>query len=127
MEISRAYNPTFLSLTNLVRARYSSGKIAVPVQRSQLVYSHLKHVCGVPAVRHDAGYPLTLLRRLDNLIDNLIGVKGQRPHGRDVSGLSEQEISSLVHRYEADLHTAATGASQAFNVQVQGVLLDTFA
>ena len=127
MEIRSVYNPTSLSLTNLVRARYSGGKIAVPVRRSHLLYSRLKHVSGVPAVQQDSGYSITLLRRLDNLIDNLIGVKGNRPYARDVSGLSEKDISGLIQRYEVDLHAALTKAPRAMTMGVQGVLVDTFA
>lgn len=127
MEIHKTYNPASLSLTNLVRARYSDGKIAVPVRSSHLVYSHLKHVSGVPAVHRDSGYSITLLRRLDNLIENLVGVKGNRPYVRDVSGLTEGDINGLIGRYEADLHSAVTRAPAARSIQVQGVLLDTLA
>ena len=126
MEISKAYNPSSLSLTNLVRARYSSsGRIAVPVKRSHLIYSRLKHVSGVPAVSRQNGYSITLLRRLDNLIDSLIGMGKARAFTRDVTGLSEGELSSMVQRYEADLHAATVKSPSVHQGAVLRVQLNT--
>lgn len=127
MEIHKAYNPASLNITNIVRARYNDGRIAVPVRRSHLLYSNLKHISGVPAVGGSSGYSITLLRRLDNLIDSLVDVKSARPYVRDVSGLSEGDLASMVRRYEADLHNTITRAPAGISARAQGVLLDVFA
>lgn len=49
----------------------SNGKIALPVEPSSLVYSHLKHVSGVPAPEGSQGVNISKLNILDVLIDQV--------------------------------------------------------
>ena len=111
MEIQAATAARGIPLTHLVKARFSTGKIALPVRKSQYLYSNLKHVTGIPAAgRENSGYSLMKLKALDNLIERLgqFGKKPETPQPEisQVDG-GTASITALIDQYAADLHQIA--------------------
>lgn len=114
----------------IVRAKYASGKIALPVKRSQYVYSNFEHVYGTPSVQDDRGYTVSKLRALDNLIKMLdrLGPKregmvtslGAKLEAR--SGGEGQTVDALISSYADSLHRAVTRHS---SVGYNGVGLES--
>jgi len=99
-------NPSFL-----MRARYSSGRIAFPVKANQALYAHFKHVTGIPT-SGDKGVSLSKLRTIDKVIDRLVSIKSS-------SGNSEQKarIDSMIASLEA---SKTTLDSEDFGTFLQG-------
>jgi hypothetical protein len=111
MDIQSAGAARGIPLTHLVKARFSPGKIALPVRKSQYLYSNLKHITGVPADRQAGGYSLIKLKALDNLIERL-GSFGRKPERPDsAAGESSANITALIEQYAADLHQIAADTS----------------
>ena len=112
MEIGTLSVNRNIPVTHIVKARYSPGKIALPVKNSQFLYSNFKHVSGIPAVYSQGeGYSLTKLRALDNLIERL-GELGKPmdnilPKGKAEPGL----ISKVINRLAGELHDVTTQAN----------------
>jgi hypothetical protein len=96
-----------IQVSHLVKARYASSKISLPVKKSQFLYSNFKHVTGIPAGTNGRGYSLTKLRALDNLIERL----GRLGKGSEAPSLKEkidsEALNQLIDQYAGDLHTAA--------------------
>ena len=53
----------------------AGGKVSLPVAPASLVYSHLKHVSGVPAPEGSEGVTISKLNMLDVLIDQMNQMK----------------------------------------------------
>ncbi|MCF7914111.1 MAG: hypothetical protein K9L66_02985 [Spirochaetaceae bacterium] len=96
--LSNSTQPT-INPSYLMRARYSSGRIAFPVKANQALYAHFKHVTGIPT-SGDKGVSLSKLRTIDKVIDRLISIKSS-------SGNSEQRarIDSMIASLEASKTT----------------------
>ena len=107
MEILSVSFPKQVSLSNIVKARYSSGRIALPVQRNQSMYAHFKHVNGFPAPEKDQGITLAKLRNLDQLIDRIKKLKSEQSSGNKRTGLSEFALDALIDKYSKELQAAA--------------------
>ena len=117
-----------IHLSNLIRAQYSPGRIALPT--SGAMYTRLKHVQGVPTHTPDGGYSVSKLRMIDTLVDRLIQLKGQSMESP--SPQSDAEAEAMLSRYAQELSTTlnnATPLSQSFRVGLvqPGMLLDLVA
>jgi hypothetical protein len=111
MDIQSAGSAQGIPLTHLVKARFSPGKIALPVRNSQYLYSNLKHITGIPAGRQAGGYSLIKLKALDNLIERL-GSFGRKPERPDyAAGGNSANITALIEQYASDLHQIAADTS----------------
>jgi len=83
----------------------ASGKVAVPVTPSQLLYSNFKNVAGTPSAGASA-YSLDKLKILDTLIERLRTVKNQPRIERESKGLTDERIDALIQQYGDQLHSA---------------------
>jgi hypothetical protein len=81
------------------------------VAPSAYIYSHFKHVSGVPAPEGVRGVNITKLKILDVLIEQLGRIKKQ---GAETPGalVSEDRIDALIEQYERQIR-AARAASTA--------------
>lgn len=120
-----------IPITNLLRAQFSPGRIALPVQ-NQAIYARFKHVQGVPSTAEGQGFSMARLRMLDNLIDRLTRLEGSR--GEWVQPDSGGEVEGLIEEYAARLHRAvetseASGYSLGYGSGANelGTLLDMVA
>lgn len=98
------YNTSIITTIPTYGAGWNSmptSKIAIPVSPSSYIYSHFKHVSGVPATEGQQGVPITKLKILDALIDQLSQMKKtpQRP-------VSEDRIDALLEQYKKEIAVA---------------------
>ena len=90
---------------------YQVSRLAFPVSPSSYIYSNFKHVSGIPAQNGEPGVPLTKLKILDVLIDQLSQIKrsaSQIPTGAQRASLSSdpKKIDALIEQYEKEIRTA---------------------
>jgi hypothetical protein len=58
-----------LSLVSAMSQSAHGGRMSVAVSPQSYIYSHFRHVSGVPAPDGQSGAPLTSLRVLDTMIE----------------------------------------------------------
>jgi hypothetical protein len=76
-------------------------KMSLPVAPVQYIYAQFEHVSGVPAPEGIHGVPITKLKILDSLIDQLHEMKEKR---NPVKGLfSDESIDTLIEKYEQQI------------------------
>jgi len=102
-------------LSNLIRAQYAPGRIALPVSGG--VYARLKHVQGVPAQTADGGFSISKLRMIDILVDHLVQLKGKA--GSTGTGSvsdastavgSSDDMDELIARYAQEVASTLRAA-----------------
>jgi hypothetical protein len=98
-------------IVNLLKAKISEGKVAVPVKQSLSIYANFKHVSGVPTTQKGHGFSLSKLRVLNTLIERLISLKGKSFKAKDTTTLSPDAVNSLIQKYTKELHTEIMKAS----------------
>ena len=83
-----------------------TGRMSVPVSPSSYIYSHFKHVSGVPAP-DGAGVNIDRLKILDTLIEQLSQMKKQPEISIKTRELNfsneEQNISALIEQYHEQI------------------------
>ena len=115
-------------LTNIIRAQYANGRIALPVNNG--LYTRLKHVEGVPARAADGGFPVSKLQMIDFLVDRLVQLK--REPVETVKPANEAHADRLISQYARELSTALRGAntggySYAAGIAEPGMVLNLVA
>ncbi|WP_020611334.1 hypothetical protein [Sediminispirochaeta bajacaliforniensis] len=115
MEISTYAGSPVVSVSKLLHARYSSGRVSMPVSRNQYLYARFKNVTGIPTESGVGGFPLAKLRSIDVLIERLKQIKGDKVQV-DVSGQdnseSEKRIDAMIDQLADRLHNAALASQQ---------------
>ena len=82
-------------------------RMSVPVSPSAYIYSHFKHVSGVPASEGERGVNINKLKIIDSLIEQLTRMKKEPEPLVDMSGQTEEKrINVLIERYHNQLRTA---------------------
>jgi hypothetical protein len=79
--------------------------MSLPVSPSSYIYSHFKHVSGVPAPEGTRGVAITKLKVLDVLIEQLGQIKKQPDFKLDTKPSNEQ-IDALIEKYEGQIKAA---------------------
>ena len=84
-----------------------SGRMSLPVSPGSYIYSHFKHVSGVPAPEGTRGVAITRLKVLDVLIEQLAQMK-KRPElgSAEAVSLSDEQIDALIEKYEGQIKSA---------------------
>jgi hypothetical protein len=92
------------------------GKMSLPVAPSAYIYSHFKHVSGVPASGDARGVSITKLKILDTLIEQLGRMKkqsapliGAQGEGAD-QGSADKRIDALIEQYQSQIRSAQAAA-----------------
>ena len=80
-----------IPMSSLLRARFGSGKVRIPVVPRQVMYAHFKYVDGIPSENGSAGFNLSKLHILDTMIDRLVQLKGNGFDTKAVLAGSEGE------------------------------------
>ena len=104
--VQSTFNPTVLSVD-----RIGAGKRSVPVRPTYSLYL-FKHVMGVPARSPEQQVPIHKLRVLDNLIDRLLKLRGEKG---EVLPVSRGNVDALVQQFEAELHAALAASKPLFS------------
>ena len=85
----------------------NNTKTSVPVAPSNYIYSHFKHVSGVPAPEGGRGVTINKLKILDVLIDQLIQIKNDpKPDFQYGDFVTDEQLNALIVQYEKQLQTA---------------------
>ena len=89
-------NISIPSINNVV---VQGGRMTLPVDSSALIYSHFRHVSGVPAPEGINGVSISKL----NLLDVLIGQLNQiRKNGTPISAASREAINAALNPAQLD-------------------------
>ncbi len=114
--VASVLQPNIFELSSLVARENPTGKLAMPVDTSVLLYSRYKHVRGAPPVGAGRGVPLYRLRALDNLIERLISLRSNRPIVRNIADLSREEVDGLIEEYRKSVHREVSSESKVLEI-----------
>ncbi len=122
MEIGNYSASPAVSVPKLVQARFSSGRVTMPVRSSQYLYARFKNVAGVPAPG-GGGFSISRLRSIDVLIDRLKQVK-QNPEMKD-----DRSVDAMIDQLSSKLHMEAVKADRSPYIAVpsgtfEGLMVD---
>ena len=82
------------------------GRMSLPVEPSSYVYSHFKHVSGVPASEGEGGVSINRLKIIDTLIEQIARMK-REPEPMFSFQEEEQEnemrINAMIDQYHNQL------------------------
>ncbi|MDR2899954.1 MAG: hypothetical protein LBV20_00340 [Treponema sp.] len=86
----------------------SSGRASFPVSPSNYIYSHFKHVSGIPAPDGMQGVSISKLKVLDVMIERLSKMKQQPDMMNTADGkeMSEKQIDALIETYKNEMKQA---------------------
>jgi len=97
MSIGIVPSNTFPSIYAITAAQ--GNKVAVPVSPSAYIYSHFKHVSGVPASEGENGVNITKLKIIDTLIDQISKMKKEPAPLVDMNEQDEEKrINTLLEK-----------------------------
>jgi hypothetical protein len=89
------------------------GRMSLPVAPALYIYSHFRHVSGVPAPEGTRGVAINKLKILDVLIEQLGRIKNRGTEELPgMESLSDERIDALIEQYEQQIR-ATQVASQA--------------
>ena len=74
------------------------SRVAVPVSPSAYIYSHFKHVSGVPAAEGESGVNISKLKIIDTLIEQLSKLKKEPDPLVDKVQDEEKRMNSLLEK-----------------------------
>jgi hypothetical protein len=91
--------------------------MALPVAPSAYIYSHFKHVSGVPAPEGTQGVTLNKLKILDVMIEQLSQIKNRpEPELASRESMSDDQINAFIDQYESQIRQAqAANAAMPYN------------
>jgi hypothetical protein len=88
--------------------------MSLPVSPSAYIYSHFKHVSGVPAPEGVQGVNISRLKILDTLIEQLSRMKQQpKPYFGPQDESAEKRIDALIDQYENQIRAAQAAQAAA--------------
>jgi hypothetical protein len=97
----------YLPVSQIYSARFSPGKLEVPVEANQVIYANFEHVVGVPSSQPGTGISIDRLMVLDTLISQLESSQKtmiERPEA--VKTMSTQGLDSLIEEFAKKLSAA---------------------
>jgi hypothetical protein len=97
--------PTFPTIGYAINAS-TSGKMSLPVAPSAYIYSHFRHVSGVPAPEGTRGVAISKLKILDVLIEQLARIKKKPDTALTADAPSDEQIDALIEHYESQIRAA---------------------
>jgi hypothetical protein len=94
--------------------RSLGGRMSLPVSPSMYIYSHFRHVSGVPAPEGAGGVSISKLKILDVLIERLSQIKKQgNMNPVETENISDERIDALIDQYEQQIRSYQAGAQAA--------------
>ena len=99
------YSYSYASMHN------ASGKVAIPVKPSMVIYSQLEHISGYADPKDSSGISLNKVYMLNTLIDKVSASKVETTAGKiDIKGLSEEQLDTMISDYQAKLQAQLSTA-----------------
>jgi hypothetical protein len=97
-----------------------NGRTSLPVAPAMYIYSHFRHVSGVPAPEGTHGVTISKLKILDSLIEQLGRMKNQGKIDLLSGGETEDRLDILISQYEQQLRQAqAMSAAMPYSTASQ--------
>jgi hypothetical protein len=84
--------------------------MSLPVAPANYIYSHFKHVSGVPAPEGVRGVTINKLKVLDVLIEQLNQIKKQ-PEMKSGLSPSDDRIDALIEQYRSQIRQAQVAST----------------
>ena len=110
MQVGNIPYHAFPSIGYAIRA--GGDKMSLPVAPSAYIYSHFKHVSGVPASEGVQGVSISKLKILDTLIEQLARMKKQpAPLIESQGEEANKRIDALIEQYQSQIRTAQAASS----------------
>ncbi len=94
-----------LTVPQIVKAQVGGARISLPVD-GNIIYTNLKHISGFGGLQNQPSYTLSQLRTLDNLIERLKVLQGDKFKPAPVDEDSSEDIAKMIETYKKELHTA---------------------
>ncbi|MCL2044160.1 MAG: hypothetical protein FWG89_08480 [Treponema sp.] len=105
-----------------------TGRASLPVSQSAYIYSHFKHVSGVPAPDGVEGVSINRLKILDTLIEQISKMKRDIEPLFDLQGQeNDYNINNLINQYHTqirDLQAANTNNPYATTAPLLGAVFN---
>ena len=80
------------------------GRASLPVSQSAYIYSHFKHVSGIPAPDGVEGVSISRLKILDTLIEQIAKMKKDADPSFEIQRQdNENNINNLINQYHAQI------------------------
>jgi hypothetical protein len=123
MSIGAISNTSIPSIGYAITASMG-GRTSLPVSKSMLIYSHFKHVSGVPAPEGTQGVNISKLKILDTLIEQLSRMKNQPAAQMNMDESDEKRINALIDQYQQQIRTAQAAPVYTPAAPVTGALFN---
>lgn len=103
----------------------SSGNLIVPVKPSAVIYSQLDHVHGTAASAGQNGVPVSRVRILNTLINQLVAMKKATPNEDELNNMSDEQKDALIEEYQTEIRNAVQASSQPNTYGLAGIMPET--
>jgi hypothetical protein len=100
------------SIGYAMSAGAQGGRMSLPVAPALYIYSHFRHVSGVPAPEGTRGITINKLKILDVLIEQLGKIKKQGAPSIRAETISDERVDALIEQYEQQIRS--TRAASVF-------------
>jgi len=102
MNIGTVPANTFPSIYAITAAQ--GDRMSVPVSPSAYIYSHFKHVSGVPATEGETGVNINKLKIIDTLIEQLSKLRKEPEPLVNLNGQDEEKrMNALIEKYHSQV------------------------
>ncbi|GHU82241.1 hypothetical protein FACS189468_6230 [Spirochaetia bacterium] len=92
------------------------GRMSLPVAPANYIYSHFKHVSGVPAPEGVRGVAINKLKVLDVLIEQLSQIKRRPEPAFNDTNPTDERVDAMIQQYENQIRQAqAASAAMPYN------------
>jgi hypothetical protein len=102
--------------------------MSLPVSPALYIYSHFRHVSGVPAPEGTRGIAISKLKILDVLIEQLGRIKQQgTTDSSNAKPVSDEQIDALIEQYEQQIRSAQAASLAATTMPQTGLVFNLVA
>ncbi len=103
-----------ISSLQIDRFATTGVRMSVPVRPSQTVFAQFSHISGTPAGSGQNTVPISKVRLLNSLIDNLQKMKKDNSYNKLATEPSPSRADALIKQYANELHQAVKATPQPF-------------
>lgn len=111
---------------NQLAAPMQNSRIGLPVASKSVLYSYYKHVHGYSSNDINRTVPISKIRILNNLIENLSKMKGDSAMKNPITSaekMSSEAVGQMIDTYAKELHRVVTAAQTGFNTSETGLVV----
>lgn len=105
MEAISAITNSSVPFSNIIRASYSGNPVGVPISSLASVYTKFKYITGIPSGRGERSVPISRLKQLDMIIDQLRKIYNQET-SVNYNEVEENKREELVMELSAKLRNS---------------------